>query len=232
VPALALPTIYYFSDVLCVWAYVSQVRLDELVRTYDGQINIELRNCSVFPDAREKVATTWAKRGGYDGFSAHLQDVGGRFPHIEVHRDIWSVVRPRTSTGAHQFLKAVQLVEDAAGGVPESLLASSYYQASQRIRRAFFEEARDISNWRVQGEIAEALGLDFDAVTERIRSGEAVARLDADHKLADQLGVTGSPTLVMNDGRQKLFGNVGYHLIEANVQELLRQPDRDQASWC
>jgi hypothetical protein len=32
-------------------------------------------------------------------------------------------------------------------------------------------------------------------------------------------------------GRQKLFGNVGYRLLEANVQELLRAP-KDEASWC
>lgn len=229
---MALPTVYYFSDVLCVWAYVAQVRLDELVRTYDGQIIVELRSCPVFPDAREKVKKAWTKRGGYDGFSAHLQEVSGRFPHIEVHEDVWSVVRPHSSTGAHQFLKAVQLVEEDAYGVPVNLLSSSFYKAEQNIRRAFFEEARDISNWRVQCEIAAVLGLDINAVTEKISSGEAVARLDADYKLADQLGVTGSPTLVMNEGRQKLFGNVGYHLIDANVQELLREPDRDQASWC
>jgi hypothetical protein len=35
----------------------------------------------------------------------------------------------------------------------------------------------------------------------------------------------------MNDGRQKLFGNVGYRLLEANVQELLRTP-AGEASWC
>jgi len=36
----------------------------------------------------------------------------------------------------------------------------------------------------------------------------------------------------MNDGRQKLFGNVGYRLLEANVQELRRRPAKDEASWC
>jgi len=36
----------------------------------------------------------------------------------------------------------------------------------------------------------------------------------------------------MNDGRQKLFGNVDYRLIEANVQELLRNAPKDEVSWC
>jgi hypothetical protein len=36
----------------------------------------------------------------------------------------------------------------------------------------------------------------------------------------------------MNEGRQKLFGNVGYRIVEANIQELLREPNPDLASWC
>ncbi len=32
--------------------------------------------------------------------------------------------------------------------------------------------------------------------------------------------------------KMKLFGNVGYRLIEANVKELLRSAPEDKASWC
>ena len=41
-----------------------------------------------------------------------------------------------------------------------------------------------------------------------------------------------SPTFIMNEGRQKLFGNVGYRGLEANVGELLRSAPEDEASWC
>ena len=41
-----------------------------------------------------------------------------------------------------------------------------------------------------------------------------------------------SPTFILNEGRQKLYGNVGYRVIEANLQELLKSPDASQASWC
>jgi hypothetical protein len=44
--------------------------------------------------------------------------------------------------------------------------------------------------------------------------------------------IEGSPSFVLNDGRQKLYGDVGFRIIEANIQELLRAPARDQASWC
>jgi hypothetical protein len=44
--------------------------------------------------------------------------------------------------------------------------------------------------------------------------------------------VKGSLMMILNEGRQKLFGNVGYRIIEANIHELLREPNPDQASWC
>ena len=40
-----------------------------------------------------------------------------------------------------------------------------------------------------------------------------------------------SPSLVLNEGRQHLNGNVGYRLIEANVHELLCNPD-EEMNWC
>jgi predicted DsbA family dithiol-disulfide isomerase len=43
--------------------------------------------------------------------------------------------------------------------------------------------------------------------------------------------VTVSPTLIFNEGRQRLNGNVGYRTIEANIRELLHNPPEEQ-SWC
>ena len=49
---------------------------------------------------------------------------------------------------------------------------------------------------------------------------------------ADKMRIEGSPSFVLNDGRQKLYGNIGFRLIEANIQELLRAPHTEEASWC
>jgi hypothetical protein len=39
-----------------------------------------------------------------------------------------------------------------------------------------------------------------------------------------------SPNFVLNEGRQKLYGNIGFRSIEANIQELLRAPRANEAS--
>ena len=49
---------------------------------------------------------------------------------------------------------------------------------------------------------------------------------------ADKMRIEGSPSFVLNEGRQKLYGDVGFRIIEANIQELLWAPSGDQASWC
>ena len=105
-------------------------------------------------------------------------------------------------------------------------------QVTWAFRCAFFRDCRDIARWDTQCEIAEALGADIDAIERRIHSGIALARLATDYQDADRMRIEGSPSFVLNEGRQKLYGNVGFHLIEANIQELLRAPRTDEASWC
>jgi hypothetical protein len=56
--------------------------------------------------------------------------------------------------------------------------------------------------------------------------------LAADYQDAERMRIEGSPSLVLNEGRQKLYGNVGFRLIEANVQALIHAPAADDASWC
>jgi len=58
-----------------------------------------------------------------------------------------------------------------------------------------------------------------------------MAALLRDQALKEQYQIVGSPTYVLNDGRQKLFGNVGYRILDANVRELLERPETG-ASWC
>ena len=87
-----------------------------------------------------------------------------------------------------------------------------------------------IGQWR--HELAESLGVDIDAIEASTHDGTAFARLARDYQDADKMRIEGSPSFVLNEGRQKLYGDVGFRIIEANIQELLRVPAGDQASWC
>jgi predicted DsbA family dithiol-disulfide isomerase len=231
VAGMGAVAITYFSDALCVWAYIAQARIDAIRGEFGEGVRIAHRFCSVFGDTAQKIPSRWAHEGGYAGFNAHLRKVAANFPHIAVHPEVWLSTRPASSASAHLFLKAVQLQDQespARGGQSDC----AFDRADRAFRSAFFRDCRDISRWEVQCEIAEHIGVDIGAIEKRIHSGAAFARLAADYQDADKMRIEGSPSLVLNEGRQKLYGNVGFRVIEANIQELLRTPRPGEASWC
>lgn len=220
--------IFYFSDVLCIWAYIAQIRLDELKTTFQDKIAIESHFVPVFGAAREKLENRWRDRGGLQGYSDHVQEVVKKFDHITVHPDIWVQVVPPSSTSCHLFLHAIQLLE-MKGIIPTA--ENAFEKATWAFREAFFTRLANVSDRKVQFEIAEAIGLPIAAIQAQIDSGEAYAQLSKDFDLVKEHTVSVSPTLIFNEGRQRLNGNVGYRVIEANIRELLHNPPGEQ-SWC
>jgi predicted DsbA family dithiol-disulfide isomerase len=224
--------IKYFSDILCIWAYVSQARVDAVKETFGDSVHIKHQFCSVFGDTARKITSNWKDKGGYEGFNSHLRQVAERFPHIEVHPEIWLSTRPLTSSSAHLFMNAVQQWDHETRMSLTRSAGSIFDQVLWAFRCAFFRDCRDIARWDIQCEIAEAVGVDIVAIKQSIRNGTAFVRMAADQQDADKMRIEGSPSFVLNEGRQKLYGNIGFHLIEANIQELLRTPRGDEASWC
>ncbi len=229
---MSLVKITYFSDVLCIWAYIAQARIDAVKEKFADGVEIEYRFCTVFGDTAQKIGAGWKDRSGYQGFNKHLIEVAQRYPHIEIHPEVWLKTQPASSASAHLFLKAIQQCGQDSGAPAGPGSTTAFDQAAWAFRRAFFRDCRDISRWDTQCEIAEALGIDIDAVERCIHSGIAFARLAADYQDAEKMRIEGSPSFVLNEGRQKFYGNVGFRLMDANIQELLRAPGADEASWC
>lgn len=220
--------IFYFSDALCIWAYIAQIRLDELKTTFQEKIEIEHHFVPVFGSAREKLESRWKDRGGLQGYSEHVQAVANKFDHVNVNPAIWTEDTPVSSTSCHLFLHAIKLLEINHFVDPED---RAFERATWAFREAFFTQLANISDRNVQFEIAEELRLPIAAIQAQMDSGEAYAQLSKDFDLVKEHTVTVSPTLIFNEGRQRLNGNVGYRVIEANIRELLHNPPEEQ-SWC
>jgi predicted DsbA family dithiol-disulfide isomerase len=215
-----------FTDVLCVWAWIGELRLAELRRTHGEAVAVTQRFCNVFGATALKIQANWGAKGGYGGFADHLAHVMEGFPELTASPDLWRSVRPASSLPAHLALKAVQ-AQAAERGDP-ALGDRAFLQ----VRQAFFEQGRDISAAAALDDVLSAAGADLADLRARLARGEAHAALMADYQDAQSLGVKGSPSLVLNEGRQTLYGNVGFRVIEANIAELLREPQAGAASWC
>jgi len=229
-------TIEHFSDVLCIWAYGGQVRVDELRRQFPEEVAFTYRFLPLFGDTARRIGEGWADQGGYAGFGDHVREVAAAWDHVSVHPGAWSETAPASSTSPHLFLKAAQLLE-ARGELDAEPLPgigghSRFEQTMWEMRRRFFAGAEDIARREVQEAVAADLDLPLGRIHALRDSGEAHAALHADLEARDRHKVPGSPTLILNGGRQRLFGNVGYRILEANVRELLHNPRSGEASWC
>lgn len=225
----------YVSDVLCIWAYVAEVRLDELRREFGETVELSYRFIPIFGATRHRIGDGWKDRGSYDGFGQHVRTVAKRFPHVAVSDRVWTEVAPTTSASAHEVLCATRLLaqDGTLDDQPKAGFAgkTTFEEATWRVRCAFFEQGRDISDRTVLLEVLESIDLPLAAIEAKIKSGQAMAEACRDVELRDQLKIEGSPTYYLNQGRQKLYGNVGYRVVSANLRELLESPG-DQASWC
>ncbi len=212
----------YYSDILCVWAWIAQPRLEELARQWQDRVTVNHHFVDVFGDAHRKIPERWGgENTGFQRFNEHVCHCAEPFDASAVNSAVWLSVQPRSSAQAHLLLRAVGL---HAGNATLADMAL-------RVRRAFFAEARDVSDMELLLELAGEAGIDVQALRDSLRDGSALAAYSSDLRRAAELGVRGSPTWILNEGRQTLYGNVGYRILHANIEELLSHPE-DEASWC
>jgi len=226
----------YFSDVLCIWAYSGHVRVDELCKEFGDEIELNYRFVPIFGAAKQRIARGWKDKDGFKGFNRHMQEVAAKWDHIQIHKDIWLHQAPTSSNVPHLYIKAAQLLQS------QNLIPAQAQEAFNgrtvieeliwRIRAAFFEHCRNISDIAVLNSIAKELQLPVNELHSFLESGDAHAELHLDLEAKEKNYIPGSPALVFNEGRQILYGNVGYRIIQANIKEILADPQFGDASWC
>ena len=211
----------YYSDVLCIWAWIAQPRLDELHQQWGDKIKIHHRYVDIFGNARSKIPSTWGELDGYEKFHAHVAQSAEPYEHTNIHPDIWTRVRPNSSVTPHLILKAIDIV---AGDEKVELM-------SAQIRQHFFTEAINVGDLDTLIDMSSEIGVERGDILPALQDGRAMAALSADLRSAKDSGIKGSPSWVLNNGRQILYGNVGYRILSANIEELINN-HVDEASWC
>ncbi len=228
----------YYSDVLCVWAYISQARLNELQIRFGEQLRIRYRFTETFASVHNKVHRGWADRGGMNAYADHVTSMGKTWEHVAIGEQTWRSNPPTSSASAHLFIKAAQLLAEDGKLCPseksakiDNVACTPLEEFMWQLRLAFFRDAEDISSRPVQDKIAKEVGFDVEAIHGKIDSGLAIAAIFEDLQDARAAHVPGSPSFLFNSGRQVLYGNVGYKIIEANIAELLESNTYDE-DWC
>jgi predicted DsbA family dithiol-disulfide isomerase len=211
----------YYTDILCVWAWIAQKRIDELNKKLSNNIELQCYYVDIFGDVPTKINKQWKSKGGYVGFAEHIHKSASAFEYAHINPKIWTEVRPNTSANAHLVLNAVKITYDKNKSIDMAL----------KFRTAFFVDGFDIGNLEVLFDLVKTNGLDRNTINTSIRDGSAMASLMSDYQKSKEQDIIGSPSYVIGGGRQTLYGNVGYRVILANIEELLKN-QTDEASWC
>lgn len=216
----------HYSDLLCVWAYVAQARMDELQTQFPSELDIRWHYLPVFGDVPGKIDKMWSAKGGVSAYADHMREVAQGFPQVEVHPNTWEHVTPQSSAPAHLYLCAARVAAKT-----NQLPPNAEADLAWALRIAFFRDGLDISAQAVLRDACRQQHLELATLDLQLDSGAAYAALCDDMQQARDANVRSSPTLIFNEDRQRLTGNVGYRIIEANVRELLERP-QTQHSWC
>jgi len=207
---------HYWTDPLCIWAFVAQGKLDRLLAAHAGALDVTYHVVPVFGSIRWRFAEgPWAA-AGVEGRVQQTAAVAARFGHPEVTGEGWRAVCEGSSWAAGAAVKAVQVAE-RAGELP----AGACEQYQRALRAAFFLDNRNVVRRDVQLELASEHKLEAKPIAAALDDGRALAALWEDHQLRETLGIQGSPTYVFDDGRAMLYGNVSEGVIVATVAELL-----------
>lgn len=215
--------VVYFSDVLCVWAYAGQARLDEVRARFGERVRVRYRFLSVYGDVPTRIETHGQGPDKAQDYARRMRAVAGRFEHVGMHPSCFTEVVPRSSNQAHLVLCAARQLLD-----PDS---DAFHALVRDVRFAFFARGEDVGRLSVLLALTARHGLDPDAIRARLEDGAAMASLSADLAQKEPMRIEGSPTYVLDGGREKLYGNVGYRVIEAVLDELLTE-ERRGGSWC
>ncbi len=206
----------HFSDPLCIWAFVANDKLQQLLREVGERLEVDYRVVPVFGSVPWRFARgPWAG-AGIEGRVRATAEIAAQHGHPEVSGACWSGDCPASSWAAGAAVKAVCALE-REGTVPSGT-GGRYHHA---LRHKFFVDNVNVARRAAQLELAEALGVPRAGIERQLDDGSALAALWEDQLETERLKLQGSPTYVFDGGRAMLYGNFTYGVLHATVEELL-----------
>jgi predicted DsbA family dithiol-disulfide isomerase len=187
-----------FSDTICPWCFIAKRRLEQALRVLDGRIKTEVRwlpfelnpgmpaNGIPRRVSRSSKFGTWEQAVALDAQVAAV----GRLEGLEFVFD--RIERTPNTLDSHRLI-ALARREGNLEPVVEAIF------------RAYFLEARDLSDRSTLLDIAAESGLDRARAAGLLASEEGIAETRAEEARARAMGVKGVPYFVLN-GRHVMSG--------------------------
>lgn len=180
-----------FTDYICPFCYIGDLRLQQLRQDYDVLVNF--RFIEIHPETPEQGTTVdtlnysdekW--QGMMDGLMEMAEEEGVELAPV------------RQLANSHQALLLAEAVKKEGREI--------FYKLNQTLYEEYFVAGRNIGDIEVLKNIAEASGVSDEVVNRARTDPEVEYTLKMNMQMAVKAGVTGTPTFFI--GQQRLTGAV------------------------
>lgn len=211
----SLPIVYW-SDPLCIWAYLAHDKLQRLQTRFGDALAITHRVVPVFGSVPHRFREGSWSAGGPEHRARRTAEIAQQHGHPEVDGQIWIADPPASSWAPAALIKAAELLAEA-GAIPRRAPGD----LAQALRVALFRDNLNVARRSVQHQVATSQSLPWAELEAALDDGRALAALWEDHAAREASRVQGSPTWSFDGGRAMLYGNVSERVLQATVAELL-----------
>ncbi len=174
-----------FSDYICPFCYIGDVRLNKLRKDYDLKVNWCF--LEIHPDTpAEGMSVT-----KLDYTEERFRDLMDGFYQMAKEEGL-EVSKHRFTTNSHLAL----LLAEAAKGEGTEV----FYRLHRRIFEAYYGEEQNIGDKDVLKQLADDCGIDKETVDNAWSDPRYARRLEQNLATARELNVTGTPTFFFAEG--------------------------------
>ncbi len=197
------PELVYVGDPMCSWCWGFAPVLEELHERFSIPVRVIVGGLRPGPGA-EPVDERMARFLGHHWDQVEAR-TGQPFNHEILERRGWMY---------DTELPAVAVV------AMRSLLPQETLRFFARIQRAFYAEGLDVTDPASYMALLSSFDVDAERFADLLASEEMKAEAWQDFSEARQLGVSGFPTLLLEDTEGRVLVSAGYAPVEALVPAL------------
>lgn len=177
-----------WSDVQCIWCYISSARLHRAVERFDGSVEVTYRSFELTPDAPVEIDRNDHIRNQHID-PARMRRVMAQLADLAAIEGL--PYQPQRTRPTNSRL-ALELLHHADTlGMRRAL--------TDRLFAAYFAEGRHIGRIDDLVDVAGSIGLDVVAARDALSARRHASDVDADIERARSLGARGVPLYAIND---------------------------------
>jgi putative protein-disulfide isomerase len=203
-----LPKMHYVSDPMCSWCWGFAPVMDSIRRDFGESMDIQLIVGGLRPGTKEALTDEWR-----DFVLHHWEEVHkltGQPFNFEFNMPAgW---RYDTEPADRAVVSVRQLQADAA---------IDYLEA---VQAAFYVENRDVTDETVLADLADDEGVSRYEFLEKFNADQTRWSTQSDVGRARSYGITGFPSIVLEDAREPIlltFGYQPYDVLQPRIEQWL-----------